>query len=60
MQLINNGTSCKMAAGMLGVSNATLARHVIRVRECGGDIEEALAPKETGRPVMFAANEFEV
>jgi hypothetical protein len=60
MNLINSGTSCKMAAAKLGLPNATLSRWVKRVHECGGDVEEATVPKETGRPVMFAATDFEV
>jgi len=60
MNLINSGTSCKLAAGTLRVSNATLARWVKRVKECDGDVEAALEPLPTGRPVMFAPNDFEI
>lgn len=60
MNLINSGMSCKLAAGRLRVPNATLARWVKRVKECDGDIEAALEPLPTGRPVMFAPNDFEI
>lgn len=60
LALIATGLSCKKAAARVGVPNATLARWVSRVAECGGDVDEALAPRETGRPVIFAPNEFEV
>lgn len=60
MNLIESGMSCKMAAGRLKVPNATLARWVKRVADCGGDVEEALEPQPTGRPVMFEPNNFEI
>lgn len=60
LELIATGMSCKQAANRVGVPNATLARWIKRVGDCGGDLDEALAPKETGRPVVFAPDEFEV
>lgn len=60
MKLIQSGKSCKAAALRLRVPNATLARWVRRVAECGGDLDEALEPRETGRPVAFPASDDEV
>jgi len=60
LDLIESGLSCKQASTRLRVPNATLARWILRVKECGGDIEEALAPKDTGRPVVFSPNDLEV
>ena len=60
MSLIHGGLSGKRTAKKLGVSNATLARWVRRVRECEGDIEAALEPLPTGRPVVFEPDAYEV
>lgn len=60
LELTANGLSCKKAATRLGVPNATLARWLARVAECGGDVDEALTPKATGRPVVFEPNDAEV
>lgn len=54
MSLIASGHSVKAASSRLDVPNATLARWVARVRACGGDVEAALEPEKTGRPVVFS------
>jgi hypothetical protein len=59
LELTTNGLSCKKAASRLGVPNATLARWLARVAECGGDVDEALTPKANGRPAKFEPNPFE-
>lgn len=58
--LTESGMSCKAAAAVLRVPNATLARWIARVRACGGDVEAALEPGDIGRPVIFAPNELEL
>lgn len=60
LSLLEAGISCKEAARKLHVSNATLNRWVIKVRACGGDVEAALEPKKTGRPLAFEPDDFEV
>lgn len=60
LAMIAGGMSCLQTAKQLRVSNATLARHVARVREAGGDIAAALESKPTGRPVLFEPNAYEV
>lgn len=60
MNLISQGMSCKAAASKLGIPNATLARWINRAAKHGGDIEAATAPRATGRPVAFPANDFEI
>ncbi len=54
------GLSVKSAALKLHIPPATLARWMVRLKECGGDMEEALAPVAIGRPVVFAPNELEL
>lgn len=59
-ELVRCGWPVKAAADRLGVSNATLARHIARLRENGGDIAAAMEGKRPGRPVVFEPDEFEV
>lgn len=57
--LTSQGVSCKEAARQLRIPNPTLARWLARVRDCGGDVEAAMAAAEPGRPVLFSPNELE-
>lgn len=54
------GMSCKSISARLRVPNASLARWLKRVDECGGDLDLALEPKPAGRPVIFEPNAYEV
>ena len=59
LALIHSGMSCVATARKLGLPNATLARHLIRLAESGGCVDTALAGKPTGRPVVFSPDEAE-
>jgi hypothetical protein len=63
LELVSGGMSCKAAAALLGQSNATLARWLIKVKACGGDLQAALdsaAAAPIGRPPEFTPTEPEL
>lgn len=58
--ICDDGMSCLKAATRLGLSNATLARYVTKLKANGGDFDAALEGKPTGRPVVFEPDAYEM
>lgn len=60
VELQAKGWSCKAISTHLRQPNATIDRYLKKVAACDGDLEMALAPKESGRPVVFSPNDLEI
>lgn len=60
LELSAAGMPCLAIAKLLKVPNPTLARWLKRAAHHGGDAEAACEPVKTGRPPVFAPNEYEL